>query len=38
MKKGPLAQAAEWIARQGMKLDRSDAIRRLVEIELKAKK
>jgi hypothetical protein len=28
----------EWIARQGVKLDRSDAIRRLVEIWLKAKK
>ena len=28
----------EWIARQGVKLDRSEAIRRLVEIGLKAKK
>jgi hypothetical protein len=27
----------EWIARQGVKLDRSEAIRRLVEIGLKAK-
>jgi hypothetical protein len=27
----------EWIARQGMKLDRSAAIRRLVELGLKAK-
>ena len=28
----------EWIARQGGKLDRSEAIRRLVELGLKAKK
>jgi hypothetical protein len=28
----------EWIAKQGGKLDRSEAIRRLVEIGLKAKK
>jgi hypothetical protein len=28
----------EWIARQGAKLDRPEAIRRLVEIGLKAKK
>jgi hypothetical protein len=28
----------EWIARQGVKLDRSEAIRRLVELGLKAKK
>jgi hypothetical protein len=27
----------EWIARQGAKLDRSEAIRRLVELGLKAK-
>ncbi|MFY9955654.1 hypothetical protein [Bradyrhizobium sp.] len=27
----------EWIARHGVKLDRSEAIRRLVEIRLKAK-
>jgi hypothetical protein len=27
----------EWIARQDMKLDRSQAIRRLVELGLKAK-
>jgi hypothetical protein len=27
----------EWIARQGVKLDRSEAIRRLVELGLKAK-
>ena len=27
----------EWIARQGVKLNRSEAIRRLVEIGLKAK-
>jgi hypothetical protein len=27
----------EWIARQGVKLDRSDAIRRLVEMGLRAK-
>jgi hypothetical protein len=28
----------EWIARQGVKLDRSEAIRRLVELGLKAKR
>ncbi|SHH05970.1 hypothetical protein SAMN05444169_5512 [Bradyrhizobium erythrophlei] len=28
----------EWIARQGEKLDRPEAIRRLVELGLKAKK
>jgi len=28
----------EWIAGQGLKIDRSEAIRRLVEIGLKAKK
>ena len=28
----------EWIARQDVKLDRSEAIRRLVEIGLKAKR
>jgi hypothetical protein len=28
----------EWIARQDVKLDRSEAIRRLVELGLKAKK
>ena len=28
----------EWIARQGAKLDRSEAIRRLVELGLKAKR
>jgi hypothetical protein len=28
---------AEWIARQGVKLNRSEAIRRLVELGLKAK-
>jgi hypothetical protein len=28
----------EWIARQGVKLDRPEAIRRLVELGLKAKK
>jgi len=28
----------EWIARQGVKLDRSEAIRRLVQLGLKAKK
>ena len=27
----------EWIARQGIKLDRSEAIRRLVELGLRAK-
>jgi hypothetical protein len=27
----------EWIARQGVKLDRAGAIRRLVELGLKAK-
>jgi hypothetical protein len=27
----------EWIARQGVKLDRSEAIRRLVELGLKTK-
>jgi hypothetical protein len=28
----------EWIASQGLKIDRSEAIRRLVELGLKAKK
>jgi len=28
----------EWIARQGVKLDRSEAIRRLVELGLRVKK
>jgi len=28
----------EWIARQGVKLDRSEAIRRFVELGLKAKR
>jgi len=28
----------EWVAGQGLKIDRSEAIRRLVEIGLKAKK
>ena len=28
----------EWIARQGVKLDRSEAIRRLVELGLNAKR
>jgi hypothetical protein len=32
-----MQQVDEWIARQDVKLDRSEAIRRLVEIGLKAK-
>lgn len=33
-----MQQVDEWIAHQDVKLDRSEAIRRLVEIGLKAKK
>jgi hypothetical protein len=32
-----LRSVDEWIERQGVKLDRSEAIRRLVELGLKAK-
>jgi hypothetical protein len=33
-----LRSVDEWIERQGVKLDRSEAIRRLVELGLKAKR
>jgi hypothetical protein len=33
-----MQQVDEWITRQDVKLDRSEAIRRLVELGLKAKK